>query len=186
MFNIQSNSFICHSAFLRHTICCASAQADLLNHSRWTFCMTLREYPFRYESKKIFLPDLESLKTDTTWRRKLVSCSALLVFWFLGVISSWHHSGPNALKEIHNKVQSCFELSEINVKLKYKNCKFNQIFPGPQYGNYATEQDAYEQDTTIPMLYYTNPLRVYAIPFREQHKQTPVFEFVIAPRMRQL
>lgn len=130
MFNIQSNSFICHSAFLRHTICCASAQADLLNHSRWTFCMTLREYPFRYESKKIFLPDLESLKTDTTWRRKLVSCSALLVFWFLGVISSWHHSGPNALKEIHNKVQSCFELSEINVKLKYKNCKFNQIFPG--------------------------------------------------------
>lgn len=44
------------------------------------------------------VPDLESLKTDTTCRRKFVSCSALFEFWFLGVMSSWHQSGPNALQ----------------------------------------------------------------------------------------
>ena len=43
-------------------------------------------------------PDLESLNTEMTWRRKLVSCSVLLEFWFLGEMSSWHHRGPKALE----------------------------------------------------------------------------------------
>lgn len=43
------------------------------------------------------LPDLDSLKTDTTCRRKFVSCPVLFEVWFFGEMSSWHHSGPYVL-----------------------------------------------------------------------------------------
>lgn len=50
-------------------------------------------------------PDLDSLNTEMTYRRKLVSCTVLLETWFLGEMSSWHHSGPYAL--INQKTKKC-------------------------------------------------------------------------------
>lgn len=44
------------------------------------------------------LPDLDSLKTNTTCRRKFVSCPVLFKVWFFGEMSSWHHSGPYVLQ----------------------------------------------------------------------------------------
>lgn len=49
-------------------------------------------------------PDLDSLNTEMTYRKKLVSCKVLLETWFFGEMSSWHHSGPYALI---NKKKKC-------------------------------------------------------------------------------
>lgn len=55
-----------------------------------------------------FSPDLDSLKTETTWRRKLESCSVLLELGFFGVMSSCTHSGPNALSNNNTVLQALY------------------------------------------------------------------------------
>lgn len=55
-----------------------------------------------------FSPDLDSLKTETTCRKKLESCSVLLELGFLGVMSSCTHSGPIALSNNNTVLQALY------------------------------------------------------------------------------
>lgn len=53
-------------------------------------------------------PDLDSLKTETTCRKKLESCSVLLELGFLGVMSSCTHRGPMALSNNNTVLQALY------------------------------------------------------------------------------
>lgn len=55
-----------------------------------------------------FSPDLDSLKTETTCRKKLESCSVLLELGFLGVMSSCTHRGPMALSNNNTVLQALY------------------------------------------------------------------------------
>lgn len=63
---------------------------------------------FSERGTNVFSPDLDSLKTEMTWRRKFVSCSALLQLGFFGVMSSCAHSGPNALSNDNTVLQALY------------------------------------------------------------------------------
>lgn len=68
---------------------------------KWKWRSTMEECMCVFVCESVCaLPDLDSLKTNTTCRRKFVSCPVLFKVWFFGVMSSWHHSGPYVLQTL--------------------------------------------------------------------------------------